>query len=453
MKLIYTTFAAMLLAAMAGSQARADEVVNYFGVEGTTWVVETISTSTPEGLVSFGSLVMENPQKMQGRECMQISSVGDTENHPVGYIATEGEKVYFLDVNGEDWRLMYDFGLQPGESALIYGAATQYTMGAADAYVYEARCVSVETLEDSGLEMMHMDIYSTDEDSGDYPMIEDEVWIRGIGSIHGPYDNDIFAWDGVGSLLIKAESEGKVLYSREPFIPETVNYFGVEGVNWMVAKKAGVGSSDTADILNISMKSPHNVGGRDCMMIGIQGEEEYIPVGEIATEGEKVYFYDGMQKEWLLMYDFSLQPGDGCIIYGTNGLMLTNHSDHPRYMVECLFIEDIADTELEMMTLNIWPYDINGGLEDVTYEVQWIRGLGSTVCPYDNDTPFRKGDDYYVREITLNGEILYSNYAAGVLTPAASEEDSAIYDILGRRVTLPVSGNIYIRDGKKILWK
>ena len=244
MKLIYTTFAAMLLAAIAGSQARADEVVNYFGVEGTTWLVETISTSTPEGLVSFGSLVMENPQKIQGRECMQISSVGDTENHPVGYIATEGEKVYFLDVNGEDWRLMYDFGLQPGESALIYGAATQYTMGAADAYIYEARCVSVETLEDSGLEMMHMDIYSTDEDSGDYPMVEDEVWIRGIGSTHGPYDNDMFAWAGVGSLLIKAESEGKVLYSREPLIPVAVK----EGmVNSSVAEATYTVKGETAN--------------------------------------------------------------------------------------------------------------------------------------------------------------------------------------------------------------
>ena len=253
-----------------------------------------------------------------------------------------------------------------------------------------------------------------------------------------------YGWDSF-SVVKEINSEG-------PGTSAT-NYFGVEGVNWMVAKKAGVGSSDTADILDISMKSTHNVGGRDCMMIGIQGEEEYVPVGEIVTEGEKVYFYDGMQEEWLLMYDFSLQPGDGCIIYGTNGLMLTNHSDHPRYMVECLSIEDIPDTELEMMTLNIWPYDINGGLEDVTYEVQWIRGLGSTVCPYDNDTPFLNVDDYYVREITLNGEILYSNYAAGVLTPSVSEEDSVIYDILGRRVTVPVAGNIYIRDGKKILWK
>lgn len=40
---------------------------------------------------------------------------------------------------------------------------------------------------------------------------------------------------------------------------------------------------------------------------------------------------------------------------------------------------------------------------------------------------------------------------AGV--PAASEEDSAIYDILGRRVTAPEPGHIYIRDGRKILWK
>ena len=64
---------------------------------------------------------------------------------------------------------------------------------------------------------------------------------------------------------------------------------------------------------------------------------------------------------------------------------------------------------------------------------------------------------YYnlLRVTDADGGILYENkeLLADVATPVAAEEDSAIYDILGRRVTVPVAGNIYIRDGKKILWK
>ncbi|MDE6806431.1 MAG: hypothetical protein K2J05_06460, partial [Muribaculaceae bacterium] len=51
--------------------------------------------------------------------------------------------------------------------------------------------------------------------------------------------------------------------------------------------------------------------------------------------------------------------------------------------------------------------------------------------------------------------VLYENdrFWAGVSAPSTDEETIAIYDILGRRVTVPVAGNIYIRAGKKILWK
>lgn len=44
---------------------------------------------------------------------------------------------------------------------------------------------------------------------------------------------------------------------------------------------------------------------------------------------------------------------------------------------------------------------------------------------------------------------------AGICGVIISDElqDSAIYDLLGRKVEIPVTGNIYIKNGKKIIFK
>ncbi|MBD5164668.1 hypothetical protein, partial [Helicobacter sp.] len=90
-----------------------------------------------------------------------------------------------------------------------------------------------------------------------------------------------------------------------------------------------------------------------------------------------------------------------------------------------------------------------------------IEGAGnvSGLLPYPQIANYSSGmfkSIFHLLRVTdADGGVLYENkeLIADVATPIAAEEDSAIYDILGRRVTVPVAGNIYIRDGKKILWK
>ena len=208
------------------------------------------------------------------------------------------------------------------------------------------------------------------------------------------------------------------------------------------------------------------------------GEQEYAvfrdgddnAIALMREEDEKIYLYvpspdddtlpqyeimvDGMTITGeILLYDFSLNVGERFIIPGFD-----NGSGTHGMLFE---FEVKATSTFEVDGENFITQQFCCVSEPTDEVFTAIEGVGNTEgllpCPQMlvkinglNSTNFR-----VIRVTDDKLGVLYENkeLLADVETPVAAEEDSAIYDILGRRVTVPVAGNIYIRDGKKILWK
>ena len=91
----------------------------------------------------------------------------------------------------------------------------------------------------------------------------------------------------------------------------------------------------------------------------------------------------------------------------------------------------------------------------------WIEGVG----PLDSREMMSldPSDRYSLEfDLCIFSDDTYVDREAYIQLPAASIEgveadgatdDAKIYDLEGRRVEHPVEGHIYIRDGKKFVWK
>lgn len=157
----------------------------------------------------------------------------------------------------------------------------------------------------------------------------------------------------------------------------------------------------------------------------------------------------------VLVYDFTLQPGDVyvCPCFDDYG-----NQDYAN--LEKFEIRSTSTFEFQGERYSIQEFEL---LRDPLYTVfKVIEGAGNPngMLPFPqivNIVPGLNNIWYDLLRVTdADGGVLYENkeLLAGVAgVPAASEEDSTIYDILGRRVTAPEAGHIYIRDGRKILWK
>ena len=156
----------------------------------------------------------------------------------------------------------------------------------------------------------------------------------------------------------------------------------------------------------------------------------------------------------ILVYDFTLEPGDLYICP-----CFDDYGNHDYADLKKFEITHVSDYEYQGMRYIIQNFEYI--LDPSFANLKVIEGAGNPegMLPFPQIINVVAGLQkiYYnlLRVTDADGGILYENkeLLADVATPIAAEEDSAVYDILGRRVTVPVAGNIYIRAGKKILWK
>ena len=99
------------------------------------------------------------------------------------------------------------------------------------------------------------------------------------------------------------------------------------------------------------------------------------------------------------------------------------------------------------------------GREDVYY---WIEGIGSVDDVSITPMPMVTGERTRMTECWMGGTCLFDiNRMDEYMDPYVSEirqmvgtaEDAPLYDILGRRITIPAPGQLYIQGGKKHIAK
>ncbi len=140
------------------------------------------------------------------------------------YLRTEGDKVYFLfDEDTNDWRLAYDFGLQPGEECEVYEIESVKFPGLARKTVM--RCVE-RTVDpkynDYPCMIMESSGPEVDEFSQD-PELRETTWLVGVGDWRGVVvTNQVYLDSDGGSLLEKVTNGDEVICERTTANVETL---------------------------------------------------------------------------------------------------------------------------------------------------------------------------------------------------------------------------------------
>ena len=186
--------------------------INCFDKEGVIWEVEFMSDATGEDVYTYGAYELSGETTINGRVALKFWFVyGDKADKELrGYLTCEDEKVYFATPENEEWKLMYDFSLKPGETTEIFTGAPLAFADCAVGYRYFTECLDIAPWQDTEFQIMTLSMGS----SGDSDITLQEQWIPGIGTPYGPVQNDYNHWIDGGITLIEVKIGNEVIYKR-----------------------------------------------------------------------------------------------------------------------------------------------------------------------------------------------------------------------------------------------
>lgn len=203
------------------------ETANYYK-PGTVWYQSTLTVgiSTPPEKVLYTYYKLLDPIEFKGYEAMpyvQFDPTSGKTGEPEVYFRTDGNKVYWCaneveDPADDNWYLIYDFGLLPGERVevcqpIISGGRLRRV----DMELIECMAVNMGIEGEIGSFMEVAHIY--DESSSTNTR---GLWGMGIGSLGDPLIPVSFALDGIySSILSVTTAEGEVVYDRMASVSES----------------------------------------------------------------------------------------------------------------------------------------------------------------------------------------------------------------------------------------
>ena len=183
---------------------------------GTQWITSEVGTQEPGLPLKTVVYTLSTIEGENDPDYFEISTkYEDSQKADCGgYIRKEGEKVYFKETNDTDeWRLLYDFGLNPGDTAEIWGLGKWECL---------MKCVDIKPdPSNPGLEIMEMEEYSKATSRSESQLCGTGQWIRGISSTSGLIFN-AFGVDGLGSRLEKVVNGDEIIWQAPASAVKTV---------------------------------------------------------------------------------------------------------------------------------------------------------------------------------------------------------------------------------------
>ncbi|MDE6027484.1 MAG: hypothetical protein K2G23_05400 [Muribaculaceae bacterium] len=141
-----------------------------------------------------------------------------------------------------------------------------------------------------------------------------------------------------------------------------------------------------------------------------KSESEPSFIAYIKTEGDKVYFnqYEDSIPKWNLLYDFGMQPGEGCYIYSPLNYSLKRPRKPVREYMFCTDIHPDPDNpEWEIMEMVVYHEENSPKPRD---KGKWIKGLGSKRWVDRSNAFFLDGGGSDLIQVYDNDELIYSEF-------------------------------------------
>lgn len=207
---------AFIFVLFAYNPCSASDDINIFQQGGVWYLQNMVGTYNEEPLPAYSEerLAVKGDTTLCGHECQQVwHSKDGREEKLVACIYTEGDKVYF--VKSDKVHLMYDFGLQAGDTTHVDLLNDEEYENNTERYV---KCKKRHTVKVNGCsyEAMEMADYYYDPRShnNDNSIISEFTWIVGVGTYFSPFHNMAYdrVIDGRGPYLRKAKLGDEVLY-------------------------------------------------------------------------------------------------------------------------------------------------------------------------------------------------------------------------------------------------
>lgn len=331
--------------------------------EGKTWIVDSYQYFVPLATWEVATWKLQGDSTINGRKCMKLYC----NNSYMGAAYDEEEKTYFIPRGKEEAVLLYDFGLQKGETTQVYSNGT-----AGDGkHVAEVMVRDVSSRAYGKREFCYVNF----EKVGN---IKGCGWIEGIGSCQDPltpwFDTDLVG--GVSRGLRCCAVNGEMLYFNEnegkPFVASEPGYemipFCEEGKKWVV--------EENGKSLTYVMQGDTVIAGQAAKRMF--RNNEYI--GSFFDDGYKTYNIAPGTEEPRLYYNFSLRTFGLSRVWNGESYCQLTVLDTPDFG-----IGNILRNTCQMSYLQIE----DGAEHNVTDLLSknagtWVEGLGSLYGPMVN---------------------------------------------------------------------
>ena len=203
MKNIILAFVSLLNFATSGIYGQ-----NAFRI-GTQWEESYQHTISPPFETHYTITSLENPTVQFGHDCLDVYR-WDMANPAEKVLSTrvrcEVNKVYYqLTPDTDEWVLLYDFGLQPGEECTV-GLLTTFSDKSHEVIYCDLRCVERTTSEEyGGVSCLVLDELKENPDGSEVSR-GIGVWLDGIGGVRGFGANAYFRASGVSGELLRVSN-------------------------------------------------------------------------------------------------------------------------------------------------------------------------------------------------------------------------------------------------------
>lgn len=234
---------------------------NYF-VDGACW--EYYGEAEESGVtVAFDQVyTIEGTATVGDYECLNLFLYSTFSPEPgmvpkkkfVTYVRTEGEKVFFLpDPDTEQWALLYDFSLEPGEYCTV-----GTLLCSPISFDNEVTCLERFVSEPyGGVTAMKVDDRFPDEDP--YEVARENVWLVGIGSTEDLNQNFGYhaRYGSATGWLVRFTVNGEEICALKTYTPDNAGITNVEAER----------PAFTVNGLTVSADTPFALYGIDGRMV------------------------------------------------------------------------------------------------------------------------------------------------------------------------------------------
>lgn len=190
--------------------------------EGLTWESEGCTTSYPPDDERASFLVTEwlgEAAQIDGRTCYKLMESTEScgiNGNPVflTYVYEEEGRVYYYDTEIKDWRLMYDFNLQPNEGTTVWwfnGTYEYDNIHSSPMYVVCRGIAPDSNYPD--LTLMQIESYADVVNVDDTESAQHGQWLVGIGSTDRFKANCRFEMLGGDYYLTEVTYRDEIIYS------------------------------------------------------------------------------------------------------------------------------------------------------------------------------------------------------------------------------------------------